>query len=72
MVAGDADGQGHHLIIPFEQPFANGMSQCRSSFYASFFIFANKFVLELEQHRALAPISHSEDALECSLESNFR
>ncbi len=48
VVAGDADRQGHHLIIPFEQPFADSVSQCRSSFYASFLIFANVFVQELE------------------------
>ena len=49
-VARNPDFQGHHLIMPVEQPSSNSMSQSRGSFSASVFVIADEFVQKLESY----------------------
>ena len=53
-VASNPNFQGHHLIMPVEQPSSNSMSQSRGSLSASFFVIADEFVQKLERYLSLA------------------
>ena len=53
-VARNPNFQGHHLVMPVEQPLSDSMSQSRGSFPASFFVIADEVVQELESCFLLA------------------
>ena len=46
----NADRQGHHLIIPPEQPFSDGVRQCRGGFFPSVVVITNELIQKLAWH----------------------
>ena len=58
-VARNPNFQGHHLIMPIEQPSSDSMSQSRGSFSASVFVIADEFVQKLESYLSSASTSRS-------------
>ena len=58
-VARNPNLQGHHLIMPVEQPFSDSMSQSRGSFSAPVFVVADEFVQKLKSYLPSASTSRA-------------
>ena len=71
MIARNADRQGHHLVVPLQQPFADGVSQIRGSFYPTIPAIVHIFVQKLEKHLTSAAISHVKEGSKVIPESSF-